>query len=210
MIVAGCIACAGGLIWQMRSTVFAPTPKGPDRGQAVVSYYLAGQFLGETALRKGSVLLFFPPDAVMDEEAVGTYAGTFRRVLLGVPGLTVESVTLDVAAKAAKAGNIPISAFQHAITNSSPAVAYVSFAGVPAEIRNLPKEHRRPLFVFDPWGTTNWVAAMKEGFIKTAIVPRPGVKPGPDIVGEPYEAFGKLYLMATPSTLDKVLSELRP
>jgi len=213
MIVIGCLGCAGSLVWQLRENVFTPSGAGPDRGQAVVSYYLASQVLGETAGKQGAVLLFFPPENVLDAETVGTYAGTFSRVLRGFTGLNVQSVTLEVPSRAAKAGQIPLSAFQQAASNAPAAVAYVSFAGVPVEIENFlaTEAHSgRGLFVFDPWGTTNWLPALKKGLIRSVIVPRPGVRSGPnsEISGEPQEVFSRLYLMATPATADKVASEI--
>jgi hypothetical protein len=213
MIVIGCLGCAGVLVWQLRENVFTPSGAGPDRGQAVVSYYLASQVLGEAANKQGSVILFFPPESVLDSETVGTYSGTFSRVLRGFPGLKVEVLTLDVPSRAAKAGQIPLSAFQRATSNAPSAVAYVSFAGVPADIEKFfPGEAAAGagMFVFDPWATTNWLGALKKGRIRSVIVPRPGVRhsPGSEISGEPQEVFSQLYLMATPATADKIAGEM--
>jgi hypothetical protein len=214
MIVVGCLGCAGVLVWQLRENVFTPSAQGPDRGQAVVSYYLATQVLGETASKQGSVFLFFPPESVLDSETVGTYAGTFSRVLRGFPGLKVEVLTLDVPSRAAKAGQIPLSAFQQAASNALSAVALVSFAGVPADIEKfLPGESPggMGMFVFDPWGTTNWLGALKKGRVRSVIVPRPGVRhgAGTEVSGDPQEVFNQLYLMATPATADKIADEMR-
>jgi hypothetical protein len=213
MLIAGCLGCAGCVAWQVRQNLFSPSAKGPDRGQAVVGYFLANQVLSEAGNQQGAVALFFPPDSVMDAETVGTYAGTFSRVLRGFPGLKVQVLTLVVPSKAAKAGLIPLAAFQQATSNAPPAMAYVSFAGVPADIENFPPtagERGPGLFVFDPWRTTNWLSALRKGRVRIVIVPRPGVHPAPDseISGEPQEVFRQLYLMATPATADKIAAEL--
>ncbi len=213
MIIAGCLGCVGCVAWQIRQNLFSSSAKGPDRGQAVVGYFLANQVLGEAGNQQGAVVLFFPPDNVLDAETVGTYAGTFSRVLRGFPGLKVQVLTLAAPAKAAKAGLIPLAAFQRATSNAPPAVAYVSFAGVPADIENfLPTAGPRGpgFFVFDPWRTTNWLGALRKGQVRSVIVPRPGIHPDPDseISGEPHEVFNRLYLMATPATADKIAAEL--
>jgi hypothetical protein len=215
MIVVGCLGCAGVLLWQLRENVFTPAGQGPDRGQAVVSYYLATQVLGEVADKQGAVFLFFPPESVLDSETVGTYAGTFSRVLRGFPDLKVETRTLDVPSRAAKAGQIPLSTFQQAASNTPSAVALVSFAGVPADIEKFfPGESPGGvgMFVFDPWGTTNWLGPLKNGRVRSVIVPRPGVRhrAGTEVSGEPREVFNQLYLMATPVTADNIANEIRP
>jgi hypothetical protein len=64
--------------------------------------------------------------------------------------------------------------------------------------------------VFDPWQTTNWVGALKEGRIRAVVVPRPDVPPGAGagMVGEPGTIFSQLYLMATPATAEQVAARL--
>jgi len=212
MMVAGCIGCVGCIAWQVRQTLFTPEAKGPDRGQAVVGYYLANQVLSKIPENEGSILLFFPPDSVMDSERVGTYAGTFSRVLGACPGLKVHALTLAVPDRAAKAGQIDLASFQRAASNAPSALAYVSFAGVPADIENFRHAEAQPpgFFVFDPWGTTNWLAALRKGRVSTVIIPRPDVQPGAgdEISGEPAEVFKQLYLMATPATADEIAAKL--
>ncbi len=212
-IVAGCIGCCAGIGWQLRENVFTPSPSAPDRGQAVVGYFLANQLLREVTAQQGTVLLFFPPESVIDSDAVGVYAGRFGRVLRGVSSLKVETVTLSAAKKAVKSGTIPLESFQRAASNAPPAVAYVSFAGVPADIEQFQRHDvppNPPFLVYDPWGTTNWSASLKKGSLRCVIVPRPGIKhtAGAEISGEPNEVFRQLYLMATPQTVDQIAAEL--
>ena len=121
---------------------------------------------------------------------MGTYAGTFSRVLRGFQGLKVEVRTLAVSSRAAKTGQIPVTAFRQAASNMPPAVAYVSFAGVPADVDKFLSAGTQGgpgMFVFDPWGTTNWLAALKKGLVRCVVVPRPDVSApsGGEIAGEP-------------------------
>lgn len=213
MIFAGCVGCMACLGWQIRQSLFAPAVREPDRGQAVVGYFLANQLLAERGTAEGRVLLFFPPSIVMDEETVGTYAGTFKRVLRGFPGLSVQVLSLDVPRKAAELGQIPLAAFRRAASNAPSAVACVSFAGVPTDIQGFSSGNGQSapvFFVFDPWSTTNWLGAMKTGIVRCAIVPRAGGRMGsPEALsGEPREVFERLYQMATPANADQVAAKL--
>jgi hypothetical protein len=213
MILAGCVGCVACLGWQIRQSLFPPAVREPDRGQAVVAYFLANQVLGEISGVEGRILLFFPPSAVMDEETVGTYAGTFKRVLRGFPGLDVQVLSLEIPKKAAGMGQFPLTAFRQAASNFPSAVACVSFAGVPADIQSFSPANSQPappIFVYDPWATTNWLAALKSGVVRCAIFPQPGTRPGPaeTISGEPKEVFERLYLMATRSNADEIAAKL--
>jgi hypothetical protein len=213
MILAGCVGAIVCLVFQVRSTLFAPGPKPPDRGQAAVAYFLAQQVLREAGDRQGVVLLLFPPEQVFDEDTVGTYAGTFGRVLRGFPGLKVEVRRLAATGKAALGGHLPLAAFQQATANVASPAAYVSFAGVPPDIETLlstPPPKGPGLFVFDPWGTTHWLAGLRQGRIRMVIVPRPGSASGAghEAAGEPATVLQQLYLTATPANADQIASQL--
>lgn len=213
LIVVGILGTIGCLVFQLRSTLFPPDAAGPDRGQAVVSYYLAEQVLAEVGDQQGPIVLFFPPASVIDEELVGTYAGTFARVLRSFPALKVETTSLDVPAKTAKTGQFDLAAFQKAAAKTPGAIAYVSFAGVPSDVEKFTAggAPNAGFFVFDPWGTTNWLGALKAGRVRAAIVPRPGVpRAKGEVSGEPQELFQRLYLMASPTTVDEFLKQLKP
>ena len=213
MIVCGCVGLVACVGWQVRQNMFSPAANGPDRGQAVVGYFLANHVLNEVGEKDGAILLFFPPERVIDQETAGTYAGTFARVLRGFPGLKVQTLTLGAPTKSAKAGKLPLSSFQQAASGAPPAVAYVSFAGVPFDIENFRSGSQQAgprWFVFDPWATTNWLGALSKGRVRCVIVPRPGVRhaPGEEISGEPNEVFDQLYLLATPDTADQVAAKM--
>jgi hypothetical protein len=106
-----------------------------------------------------------------------------------------------------------VEAFRRAASNFPAATACVSFVGVPTDIQRFSSGNSQPappFFIFDPWSTTNWLAAMKSGVVRCAIVPRPGTRPGPaeTISGEPREIFERFYLMATSSNADEVAAKL--
>jgi hypothetical protein len=106
-----------------------------------------------------------------------------------------------------------LAAYQQALARFPNALAFVSYASVPADIAELfPAEQsaRPPFFLFDPDRTLNWLTALKKGRIRSVIVPRPGVDlaKGAGVVGGPGELFGQFYLMATPANADQVAAQL--
>jgi hypothetical protein len=213
LILVACAGVAGCFVWQVRHTVLQPTVSGPDRGQAVVSYVLANHVMAEVGPRHGTVVLLFPPTSVFDEEAVGTYAGTFSRVLRGFPALKVETITLPAVEKSAKPGLPSLNAFRQAISTKGGAVAYVSFAGLPAgfeELRAATGQESPAFFIYDPWGTTNWLSALRKGWVRTVVLPRPDVrrKASVEVLGAPDELFDQLYLQATPETVEQLAARL--
>ncbi len=212
MMILGGIGCVGCIAWQVRQTMSTAEGEGPDRGQAIVAYVLANGVLGEVASQQGSVVLFFPPESVFDQDTVDTYAGTFRRVLHGYPALKVEVLTLAVPNKTAKAGRFTLEAFQQAAAKNPTAVAYVSFAGVPADIEKFLPNGSKPgpgFFVFDPWGTTNWLSALKAGRVRSVVVPRPDLKRAvAEVSGEPQDVFNQLYLLGTPAKAGEIAAKM--
>src|SRR5262249_24018419 len=129
------------------------------------------------------------------------------------PGLQIEGHRLEAPAKAAKLGEIPLAAFRQVISKAPPAAAYVSFASVPPDIEKvLPHVQEQPLLmVFDPWGTTNWVRALRTGQIRRVIVPRPGATAAnaAGVTGPPGEIFNQFFLLATPASADEIASQLK-
>jgi hypothetical protein len=106
-----------------------------------------------------------------------------------------------------------LSAFRQALAQAQEALAIVSYAGAPAGFETLfsagqPKI--APLYIFDPEGTTNWLSALKQGRVRSVIVPRPATNPSvrAGLAGPPGEIFDQLYLLATPETADQVAAQL--
>jgi len=214
LIVLGCLGCAGILAWQVRESLFSSASKPPNRAHAVVSFYLANQTLRDMAGRRGSVVLIFPPKSVLDQETAESYANAFTPLLLrGHPELDVQVARLEAPAKAAKSANAPLAAFKQVVARFPGALAFVSYAGVPADLDQLfgpDQPSAFPFCAFDPAGTATWLSALKQGRIRFVIVPRPGVNPaaGAALAGPPGEIFDQLYLLATPETADQVAAQL--
>ena len=189
------------------------TQKVPDRLHGVVGYMMGHYVLGDVGNQEGSVLLLFPPDKAATKNALDTQYDFLSRVLAAKPGLKVVDFTLQVDAAAVTGGRIPADAFEQGLAAAPNAVACVSFAGVPAEAEKLSifdGGGKRPLYVYDPSGSRNWVDALRQGLIRRVIVPRPDVEfpSGEQVAGPPGELFGTYFLAGTSESIDKLLGDL--
>lgn len=215
LLVTGCLGCLAVMGWQVRQSLFPPATKPTNRAHAVVSFYLATQVQQEVAGKSGVVVLIFPPATMLEADAAQTYANAFSAPLLrGRPELEVQSVTLEPAAKGEPSGNVSLARFKQALDKFPNALAFVSYAAVPADIAEIflaGQSNRTPFFLFDPDRNSNWLTALKQGRIRSVIVPRPGVDPAKaaGVVGGPGELFGQFYLMATPANADQIVTQLR-
>jgi hypothetical protein len=213
MAVAGLLGCVACITWQVRQVMFTPEPAGPDRAQAVVAYYLANRFMAETGGEVKKVVLILPPETVLDEESAAAFTGTFVRVLRGATGLRLETARLSIDSKTARSGKIPVGAFR-AITDNASGAAIVSFAGVApglteANLEKVTGMSYPTWFVYDPWGTTNWVGGLRNGRIRAVVVPRPDVsRTKSQVAGEPNEILQRFYLTATRETAQQVAAQM--
>jgi len=213
LMLAGGIGCVGLIVWQIRATMGGSSGPQQDRYHAAVSYTMASHVARQMAGQRGQVVLIFPPVRAMDSEAMDTLTYTFARALQSSPSLQLRVTNLVVAGIYKKSGRFTLAAFEQAFGVLSNEVAYVSFAGVAPGIEDLPlfKRERAPqLFVFDPLGTTDWLAGLKRVVIRRVIVPRPDARPakGKEIDGRPEEIFQRFFLMATPETADQIAAQL--
>jgi hypothetical protein len=210
LMVLGCLGCVAVMGWQVRQTIFPPAATAMNRAQTVVSFYLANQTQQAIAGRSGVVVLIFPPRNLMSAEAARDYANAFSAPLLrGHPEWQVQSVTLAAPAKGA---GISLASFQQAIAKHPNAIAYVSYAPVAADIGELfpGGPSGAPFFLFDPEGGVNWLSALKQGRIRSVIVPRPGINldAHAGIAGDPGGIFNQLYFIATPANADHIAAQL--
>jgi hypothetical protein len=210
----GIAACMGLIGWQVRQSLFTPDAALPNRAQAVVSVAFANQALMDAAGKQGSVVLVFPAQRFLDAATARSYENTFTPLLLrGHPELQVEVVRLEPRAKGGRSDVNPAAFFKPAHAKLSGALAVISYAGFPGDFDEVfPTNALKvpPLYVFDPQRTTNWVQALKEGRIRSVIVPRPGIEPAKSggVAGDPGDIFNQLYLMATTSTAEQVAGQL--
>jgi hypothetical protein len=211
MMGLGGLGLIGVLAFQVRQNLFPPQPRTPNRGNIAVSVCLANCLLGDFAGQSGNVILLFPPRRLMDAETEQSYEEGFvlpmrhARANLHLKALRLEGANRDVA------HGLP--AFKQALAQAQEALAIVSYAGAPTGLETLfaagePKI--APLYVFDPEGTTNWLSALKQGRVRSVIVPRPGTNAsaGAGLAGPPGEIFDQLYLLVTPETADQVAAQL--
>jgi len=185
----------------------------PDRLHGVVGYMMGHYVLADIGGQDGPVLLLFPPDKAATKNALDTQYDFFSRVLAAKPGLEVVDFTLQVDAAAVTGGRIPTAAFEQGLAKAPDAVACISFAGAPADAEKLSifaDGRKRPLYVYDPSGSRNWVEALRRGLIRRVIVPRPDVEfpSGEKVAGPPGELFGTYCLAATSESIDKLLGDL--
>ena len=178
MMGLGGLGLIGVVALEVRQYVFSPQPKMPDRCQIAVSYCLANCLLGDLASQSGSVVLLFPQRRLMDADTEQSYEEGFIPPLRHGHGiLRLKALRLEGGDR--DAGRT-LSAFKQALAQAQEALAVVSYAGVPADFETLFSAGQLripPLYVFDHQGTTNWLAALKEGRIRAVVLPRPGVDP---------------------------------
>lgn len=210
LMVIGGLGCLGVMGWQARQSLFPPTEKMPNRAHAVVSFYLANQTQREIAGRTGVVVLIFPPVKQLNAKLAEDYANAFSAPLLrGHPEWQVQSVALEPPAKGQA---VSVADFQQAVAKFPEALAYVSYASVPPDIAELFPEGQssRPFFVFDPEAGVSWLNALKQGRIRSVIVPRPGIDLAKhaSMGGDPGAIFNQLYFLAMPATADQVAAQL--
>jgi hypothetical protein len=211
LIVLGCVGCVAVIGWQVRQTLFPSGMRVASHAHRVVGFCLASLAQRETAGQRGTVVLMLPPACALDGETAETYANSLRGPLLrGHPELEVQVATLEAPAREAKAGAIPLAAFKSVMAKFPGALAFVSYASVPADFGSLfPPEGRAapPVFVFDAGGTTNWVQPLVQHRIRSVIVPRPDADPA-KASGLPGEIFGQLYYLAVPETAEQIAAKL--
>ena len=213
LILVACLGCLGILAWQVSENLFSSASKPPDRAHAVVSFYLANQALRDVAGRRGSVVLIFPPKSVLDPETAESYANAFTPLFLrGRPNSTSRSPGWRRRPKPPSQPALPWPRLSRSPPGSR--LRWLS-SPTPACRRTLtsssrPTKRRPCLLRFRPRCTTAWLSPLKQGRIRSVIVPRPGVNPaaGAGLAGPPGEIFDQLYLLATPDTADQVAAQL--
>ena len=146
----------------------------------------------------------------MDADSEQSYEEGFTLPLRhGHGNLHLKALHLEAAK--GKAG-YDLAAFKQAIEQAKDSLAIVSYAGAPAGLETLSGGQPKPapFYVFDPDGTTNWLAALKAGPIRGVILPRPGTGPRDReaATGMPQAIFERFYILVTPDTVDQVAAQI--
>ncbi|MEW6156545.1 MAG: hypothetical protein AB1813_03895 [Verrucomicrobiota bacterium] len=198
---AGCLIVVG---WLFYRELISAGPSGPDRPQAAVAYILGQQAARELIGKSGTVGIILSPK-MFSAETLDSQYDTFARVLLPFPDLSFKEITLKSSARAVREGTVPREDFEKLLSEETGMVAYVSFAGVPANVHELPplqQKNPAPWFVYDPSGSTHWMTALQRGLIRAVAVPKPGMAgaKAERISGSPEEIFRKQFELITPES----------
>ena len=214
LAAVGAAAAIGVIGWQVRGLLFGTGATPPvDRQRAVVAYFMGYEVLGEIGSRNGAVALLLPPDTRANQAELDSLFNTFARVLTPVPGLQLVDVSLAADERRIQAGDVSPGTFNAALDGLTNLAACVSFVGIPRETEQLAILRAKPpvpLFVYDPSGGTNWLAALETGAIRRVILPRRGVT-GDDLPdrGAPDELFRRHFLLARPANAGAIARELQ-
>ena len=210
MMALGGLGLIGVLVVQVRQNLFLSQPKPPGRCEMAVSACLANCLVRDLSAQSGTVVLLFPQRRFMDADTEQSYEAGFTLPLRhGHGNLHLKALRLE--AEKGKAG-YDLSAFRQAMEQAQDALAVISYAGAPTgfEILFSGQPKSALIYVFDPDGTTNWLAALKEGHVRAVVLPRPGVDPRGRgaIAGMPQTIFDQFYLLATTEAADQVAAQL--
>jgi hypothetical protein len=211
LMVVGGLGLITVVAIQVRQNLFPPQPKTSSLGEMAVGSRLANYVVSDLAGQSGTVILLFPPRALMNADTEQSYEEGFTLPARHARG-TLHLKALHLEAERGKAG-YHLAAFRQALEQASDALAIVSYAGAPAGFDTLfsagqPK--LAPFYVFDAEGTTNWLGPLKEGRVKVVVLPRPGVdsRAREAAAGRSEAIFERFYLLATPGTADQVAAQL--
>ena len=208
MMGLGALGLVAVVVLQVRANLLPASSKTENRARMAVSYCLANCLIEDLPGQSGSVLLLFPPRRDLDADAEQSYEEGFT------PALRHRHGDLELKAVRLEKGGRDLSAFKSALAQDAEALAVISYAGIPNNFETLfsAGQSNAPLFyVFDANGTANWLDALKNGRIRAAIVPRPGVnaREREGVIGMPETVFERLYLLAAPANADEVAATLK-
>lgn len=205
------LACAGMatlLVLQVWNFAGSSGSQSINRHLATASYFMGYEVVGELRGLQGTIALILPPESRRNRVELDSIFNTFARVLSPLSAVQIREVTLQATPQQIERGQIPLDRFEAAVTEARGALAYVSFVGVPAQVDRLKlwgEPQPPPLFVFDPAGTTNWLACLSQGRIRRVIIPRPDSNPTRSVTGAPDELFGRFFLMLQPENAEALL-----
>lgn len=210
MVVGGlCLLATVGI--QVQRNLIRPPSETPGRCELAVASCLGNYVLDDLAGQSGTVILIFPPRALMDANEERSYEDGFTLPIRHGHGM-LHLKALHLEASKGQ-GVYSLATFKKALEQAPDALAYVSYAGAPAGFGTLfsagqPKT--APFYVFDAQGTTNWLPPLKSGGVRIVVLPRPGVAPRTReaATGRPEAILEQFYLQATPATADQVAAQL--
>ncbi len=200
LMAVGAIGCGVLVIRQVYQVAFGGAGRPMDRSIAAAAYYLGHELLGQLPSLEGDICLILPPDSSANQAVLDTAFDTFARVLAPLPTLRLKEASLRTKLRLVEEGRVPNEAFEQALQQVPDAIAYVSFAGVPSDVKRLSlctKTNPVPFLVFDPSGGRAWAEMIDQGRIRCVVVPRSELEGGlrGAAIGPPDEIFKERFLM---------------
>ena len=116
---------------QARVTLGSYGVERSHRAQASVGYVMATQLLQDSHLRKGRVLLLFPPDREAPPAALDSFYEGFARVLTRFPEIQLEEITVRCSQEERQSGLWDPEEIWKVIPGEETILACISWVGLP-------------------------------------------------------------------------------
>ena len=170
---SGCILIN---LQQARVTLGSYGVERSHRAQASVGYVMATQLLQDTNLRKGRVILLFPPDREAPPAALDSFYEGFARVLTRFPQIQLEEITVRCTQEERQSGLWDPEEIWKVIPNEETILACISWVGLPIAWLEDPQAQPQVETLFylqDHTGWLDWDSdLMTEKRLTGAVVPR--------------------------------------
>ena len=170
---SGCILIN---LQQARVTLGSYGVERSHRAQASVGYVMATQLLKDTNLRKGRVLLLFPPDREAPPAALDSFYEGFARVLTRFPQIQLEEITVRCTQEERQSGLWDPEEIWEVIPNEETILACISWVGLPLAWLEDPQAQPQVDTLFYLQNHTHWHGwdsdLLTEKRLAGAVVPR--------------------------------------
>ena len=141
---------------QARVTLGSYGVERSHRAQASVGYVMATQLLQDTHLRKGRVLLLFPPDREAPPAALDSFYEGFARVLTRFPQIQLEEITVRCSQEERQSGLWDPEEIWKVIPNEETILACISWVGLPLAWLENPQAQPKLDTLFYLQDHTHW------------------------------------------------------
>jgi len=146
------------------------------RAQASVGYVMATQLLQDTNLRKGRILLLFPPDREAPPAALDSFYEGFARVLTRFPQIQLEEITVRCTKEERQSGLWDPEEIWKVIPDEETILACISWVGLPLAWLEDPQAQPQVDTLFYLQNHTHWHGwdsdLLTEKRLAGAVVPR--------------------------------------
>jgi hypothetical protein len=161
---------------QARVTLGSYGVERSHRAQASVGYVMATQLLQDSHLRKGRVLLLFPPDREAPPAALDSFYEGFARVLTRFPQIELEEITVRCTQEERQSGLWDPEEIWEVIPNEETFLACISWVGLPLAWLEDPQAQPQVDTLFYLQDHTHWRGwdsnLLTEKRLAGAVVPR--------------------------------------